>query len=64
MKSNSEEVKSRDGMGQSPLALDRECLDLIITNATIIDPFLGIIKADVGVKEGRIVVGLDTGEIH
>jgi urease subunit alpha len=25
----------RDGMGQSPLALDAECLDLIITNATI-----------------------------
>ena len=44
----------RDGMGQSPLALDEECLDLIVTNATIIDPFLGIIKADVGVKNGRI----------
>ena len=44
----------RDGMGQSPLALDEECLDLIVTNATIMDPFLGIIKADVGVKNGRI----------
>jgi urease subunit alpha len=44
----------RDGMGQSPRALDRECLDLIITNATILDPFLGVIKADVGIKEGRI----------
>ncbi|MDB2311098.1 urease subunit alpha, partial [Opitutales bacterium] len=44
----------RDGMGQSPLALDAECLDLILTNATIIDPILGIIKADIGVKDGRI----------
>ena len=24
----------RDGMAQSPLALDAECLDLVITNAT------------------------------
>ena len=44
----------RDGMGQSPLALDADCLDLIITNATILDPLLGVIKADVGIKEGRI----------
>ena len=44
----------RDGMGQSPLSLDADCLDLVITNATIIDPFLGVIKADVGVKNGRI----------
>ena len=36
----------RDGMGQSPLALDSDCLDLVLTNATIIDPILGIIKAD------------------
>ncbi len=45
----------RDGMGQSPTALDAECLDLIITNATIIDAVLGVIKADIGVKNGRIV---------
>ncbi|MBL6920373.1 MAG: amidohydrolase family protein, partial [Puniceicoccaceae bacterium] len=44
----------RDGMGQSPLALDSDCLDLVLTNATIIDPILGIIKADIGVKGGRI----------
>ncbi|MED5280190.1 MAG: amidohydrolase family protein, partial [Verrucomicrobiota bacterium] len=44
----------RDGMGQSPQALDSDCLDLIITNATIIDPLWGVIKADVGIKEGRI----------
>lgn len=44
----------RDGMGQSPLATDSECLDLVLTNATIIDPVLGIIKADIGVKNGLI----------
>ncbi len=45
----------RDGMGQSSLALDAECLDLVLTNALIIDPVLGIVKADIGVKYGRIV---------
>ncbi len=45
----------RDGMGQSPLATDSECLDLVITNALIIDAVQGIIKADIGVKKGRIV---------
>ena len=44
----------RDGMGQSPKALDADCLDLIITNATIIDPLSGVIKADVGIKEGEL----------
>ncbi len=45
----------RDGMGQSSTALDAECLDLIITNATILDARQGIIKADIGIKHGRIV---------
>ncbi len=45
----------RDGMAQSSLALDAESLDLVITNATIIDAVQGIIKADIGVKHGRIV---------
>jgi urease subunit alpha len=44
----------RDGMGQSPLATGADSLDLVITNATIIDSVLGVIKADIGVKEGRI----------
>ena len=44
----------RDGMGQSPLAKGQDCLDLVLTNATIIDPVLGVIKADIGVKDGRI----------
>ncbi len=45
----------RDGMGQSSTALDAECLDLVITNATILDAELGVIKADLGVRDGRIV---------
>ncbi|SKB01463.1 urease subunit alpha [Prosthecobacter debontii] len=45
----------RDGMAQSCLALDAECLDLVITNATILDAVQGVIKADIGIKHGRIV---------
>src|SRR5271154_1499287 len=47
----------RDGMGQSSAAL-REArhgaLDLVITNAVILDHW-GIVKADIGIKDGRIV---------
>ncbi|WP_247747441.1 urease subunit alpha [Alkalihalobacillus sp. BA299] len=44
----------RDGMGQNGvLCRDAGVLDLIITNATIID-YTGIYKADIGVKDGRI----------
>src|SRR5215207_9778994 len=45
----------RDGMAQSPLALDADSLDLVITNALILDATQGIIKADIGIKHGRIV---------
>ena len=43
----------RDGMGQHPLALRSETVDLVITNALIID-YTGICKADIGVKDGMI----------
>ncbi|WP_426991171.1 urease subunit alpha [Methylomonas sp. CM2] len=42
----------RDGMGQSQLGNDH-AVDLVITNALIID-YWGIVKADVGIKQGRI----------
>jgi len=42
----------RDGMGQSQRTM-AEAMDLVITNALIIDHW-GIVKADIGVKEGRI----------
>lgn len=43
----------RDGMGQSCNATDAQCLDTVITNALILDT-TGIIKADVGIKDGKI----------
>ena len=45
----------RDGMGQSSTAADADCLDLVITNALILDPEVGILRADIGIKAGRIV---------
>ena len=47
----------RDGMGQSSGATragEHGALDLVITNALVIDHW-GIIKGDIGVKDGRIV---------
>jgi urease subunit alpha len=47
----------RDGMGQSSSALRegaRGALDLVITNAVILDHW-GIVKGDIGIKDGRIV---------
>lgn len=43
----------RDGMGQSQLP-DDEVMDLVLTNALIVDHW-GIVKADIGIKQGRIV---------
>ena len=43
----------RDGMGQSQRP-SAETVDLVITNALIIDHW-GIVKADVGIKDGRIL---------
>jgi urease subunit alpha len=45
----------RDGMGQSARAVTADgVLDLVITNALILDHW-GIVKADIGVRDGRIV---------
>ena len=43
----------RDGQGQSQLTSEHT-MDLVITNALILDHW-GIVKADVGIKAGRIV---------
>ncbi len=43
----------RDGMGQSPITNAGGAVDTVITNALILD-WWGIIKADVGIKEGKI----------
>jgi urease subunit alpha len=44
----------RDGMGQSPISRADGAVDAVITNALILD-WWGIIKADIGIKDGRIV---------
>ena len=44
----------RDRMGQFAGADDDQALDLVITNALVID-WTGIYKADIGIKKGRIV---------
>ena len=43
----------RDGMGQSQ-RISAETVDTVITNALIVDAVAGIIKADIGLKDGRI----------
>ncbi|PAK38070.1 MULTISPECIES: urease subunit alpha [Peribacillus] len=43
----------RDGMGQHPTATRDEVMDLVFTNAIIID-YTGVYKADIGVKDGNI----------
>ncbi|KAK4181761.1 hypothetical protein QBC36DRAFT_317189 [Triangularia setosa] len=44
----------REGMGQATGRSDKDTLDLVVTNALIVD-WTGIYKADIGVKEGFIV---------
>lgn len=44
----------RDGMGQASGVSVEESLDTVITNALIID-YTGIIKADIGIKNGKII---------
>lgn len=45
----------RDGLGQaSGITSAKGALDLVITNAVVFDPVIGIIKADIGIKNGRI----------
>src|SRR3954454_3683122 len=43
----------RDGMGQSQLSRAAGAVDTVITNALIVDHW-GIVKADIGLKDGRI----------
>ncbi len=43
----------RDGMGQSQRRASRGAPTLVITNALIVDHW-GIVKADIGIKDGRI----------
>ena len=44
----------RSGMGQDDRATSESELDAVIGGAIVVDPLLGIVKADVGIKDGRI----------
>ncbi|MEK9707732.1 MAG: amidohydrolase family protein, partial [Alphaproteobacteria bacterium] len=43
----------RDGMGQSQVSREDGAVDTVITNALILDHW-GVIKADIGIRDGRI----------
>jgi urease subunit alpha len=45
----------RSGIGQHDRASSASELDAVIGGAIVVDPLLGIVKADVGIKDGRIV---------
>ncbi|GII23865.1 urease subunit alpha [Planosporangium mesophilum] len=46
----------RDGMAQDNQTTSAGgALDLVITNVTVVDPVLGVVKGDVGVKDGKVV---------
>src|SRR5713226_3019089 len=46
----------RDGMGQAPgVTAEEGALDFVITNAIVMDPEIGIVKGDIGIKDGMIV---------
>jgi urease subunit alpha len=53
----------RDGMGQSPISNADGAVDLVITSALILD-WWGIVKADIGIKDGRIVEIGKAGNPH
>ncbi|WP_330334020.1 urease subunit alpha [Streptomyces sp. NBC_00536] len=45
----------RDGMAQDPQATNQQgALDLVITNVVVMDAVLGVVKGDLGVKDGMI----------
>jgi len=46
----------RDGLGLTPGYNSAQgSLDMLLCNATVIDPVLGIVKGDIGIKDGKIV---------
>lgn len=45
----------RGGMGMSSHRDQDSTMDLIIANVVVIDPLVGVVKTNIGIKEGRIV---------
>lgn len=55
----------RDGMAQDPQATRAQGTpDTVITSAIIVDAILGVVKADVGLREGKIVAIGKSGNPH
>ncbi|SOB81049.1 urease subunit alpha [Streptomyces sp. 1331.2] len=55
----------RDGMAQDPAATSVQgALDLVITNVVVLDPVLGVVKGDIGVKDGFITAVGKAGNPH
>lgn len=55
----------RDGMAQIPGLRNADgALDLVITSVIVMDAMIGIVKADIGVKDGRIVGIGQAGNPH
>ncbi|WP_194861717.1 urease subunit alpha [Dietzia sp. SYD-A1] len=55
----------RDGMAQDPAGTRASgALDLVITGATILDAVIGVVKGDIGVRDGRIVAVGKAGNPH
>lgn len=46
---------ARDGLAQASGVMREDSLDLVITNTILLDPVLGIVKADIGIKDGKII---------
>src|ERR687889_2365196 len=45
----------RDGLAQTPgITNSNGALDFVITNAVVLDPIIGIVKGDIGIKDGKI----------
>jgi urease subunit alpha len=45
----------RDGLGMAPDVTQAEgALDWVVTNATVLDPVLGVVAGDVGIRDGEI----------
>nr|WP_211372421.1 urease subunit alpha [Arthrobacter citreus] len=56
---------ARDGMAADPQATSAEgVLDLVITNAIILDPILGVVKGDIGIRDGKIAGVGKSGNPH
>ncbi|MFC8127803.1 urease subunit alpha [Streptomyces sp. NPDC057302] len=55
----------RDGMAQDPQATGAQgALDTVITNVVVLDPILGVVKGDIGIKDGRIAGIGKSGNPH